>query len=206
MPNNKMNTDALGGELKFADSEKPTDETSVKKLSGAEFLKKENKLNEKGRGNVSDIFKKKNKFPLVLDIIIAILAVAIVVGAVFGAYFAFVYFSDDSEEVTVEYIILTAKEDSGIIAKGKDVFIDSDKTYYMGSIVDVNYKVEVEGKANPFNVEIDYMLVKVRATVEYRSDEGYSINGEKIAVGKDITVRTGEYVYSGTLVGLKKVS
>ena len=206
MSNNKLNTDALGGELKFADSEKLSDESSVKKTVGAEFLKKENKLNEKGRGNVNEIFKKKNRFPLALDIIIAVLAVAIVVGAVFGAYYAFVYFSDDSEEVTIEYLILTSKDDSGAVAKGKDVYFDSDKTYYMGSIVDVDANVDVKGDENPFNVDIDYVVVRVRATVEYRSDEGYSIHDEKIAVGKDITLRTDEYVYSGTLVGLSRVS
>lgn len=206
MSNNKLNLDALTGELKSADSERLSDESSVKKTAGAEFLKKENKLNEKGRGNVNDIFKKKNSFPLALDIIIAVLAVAIVVGAVFGAYYAFVYFSDDSEEITVEYLILTVKDDNSAIAKGKDVYFDGDKTYYMGRIVNVDANVDVKGDENPFNVEIDYVVVRVRATVEYRSDEGYSIHGEKIAVGKDITVRTDEYVYSGTLVGLSRVS
>lgn len=203
MPNNKINTDVIG-ELKFADSEKSGDDVSDKKGigAGAEFLKKENKLNEKGRGNINGIFKKKNKFPLALDIIIAVLAVAIVVGAVFGAYFTFVYFSDDSEEVTIEYVVLANKLDSTLISKGKDVYCDEDTATYMGSVVDVNYEVDVAGN----DTAAEYMLVHIKATVKYRLDEGYSINDNKIAVGKEITLRTGEHTYIGEIVALSRAS
>ena len=202
MPNSKINADAIG-ELKFADSEKSGDDTAAKN-SGAEFLKKENKLNEKGRGNVNGLFKKKNKFPLALDIIIAILAIAIVVGAIFGAYFAFVYFSDDSEEVTLEYVVLTNKADASLISKGNDVYLDGTAATYMGSVVDISYEVDVKGSG--VSPDAEYMLVYIRVTVNYRPNEGYSINDQKIAVGKEITVRTGEYTYSGELVALNVAS
>lgn len=195
MDNNKLNTDALGGELKFADSEKSGDTVENKKSVGADFLKKESKLAQKGRGNVSNIFKKKNKFPLALDIIIAVLAVALVAGAVLGAYYAFVYFSDDSYSATVEYTLLTKKNESGIVSKGKDVYMDvGSDTYYLGSIVDVEDNVTVEGSQE------QYIGVRVRVDLEYRPKEGYSVNDVKIAVGRELTVRTDTKSYSGTIV------
>ncbi len=208
MPNNKTNNDALGNELKFADAEKSVEDIPEKKgMSGAEFLKKESKMNEKGRGNINAIFKKKKKFPLALDIIIAILAIAIVAGAIAGAYFAFVYFADDSEEMTVEYVILAKKNSSTNITKGNDVYFDNDgKTYYFGTVIDISDDVGVNGVSNPLGIPVEYMLVSVRATVNYRNDDGYSINEQKIAVGKDITFRAGQNSYSGTIVELNKVS
>ena len=208
MPNNKISNDALGNELKFADAEKSVLDIPEKKgMSGAEFLKKESKMNEKGRGNINALFKKKKKFPLALDIIIAILAIAIVAGAIFGAYFAFVYFADDSEEITVEYVILAKKTNSSNITKGNDVYFDKEsKAYYFGNVVDVSYDVDVTGVSNPLGIQVEYMLVSVRATVNYRNDDGYSINEQKIAVGKDITFRAGQNSYSGTIVELNKVS
>lgn len=208
MPNNKTNNDALGNELKFADAEKSVEDIPEKKgMSGAEFLKKESKMNEKGRGNINAIFKKKKKFPLALDIIIAILAIAIIAGAIAGAYFAFVYFADDSEEMTVEYVILAKKNSSTNITKGNDVYFDNDgKTYYFGTVIDISDDVGVNGVSNPLGIPVEYMLVSVRATVNYRNDDGYSINEQKIAVGKDITFRAGQNSYSGTIVELNKVS
>ena len=209
MPNNKINPDALGNELKFADAEKSVEDVPEKKgMSGAEFLKKESKMNEKGRGNINAIFKRKKKFPLALDIIIAILAIAIVAGAIFGAYFAFVYFSDDSEEVTVEYAILvSSKNGSANISKGNDIYFDNEgKTYYFGSVVNLSGDVYVEGVSNPLGIQVEYMLVYVRATVNYRDDDGFSVNDQKIAVGKDITFRAGQNSYSGTIVELNRVS
>ena len=211
MPNNKISNDALGNELKFADAEKSVLDIPEKKgMSGAEFLKKESKMNEKGRGNVNAIFKKKKKFPLALDIIIAILAIAIVAGAIFGAYFAFVYFADDSEEITVEYVILAKNTNSINVAKGNDVYFDKDgKTYYFGTVIDTSNDVDVAGVSNVIGgitIEYEYTLVSVRATVNYRNDDGYSINEQKIAVGKDFTFRAGKNSYSGTIVELKRVS
>lgn len=200
MDNNKLNTDALGGELKFADSEKSNDTVDVKKSVGADFLKKESKLAEKGRGNVTNIFKKKNKFPIALDIVISVLAIALVAGAIFGAYYAFVYFSDDSDTATVEYTLLTEKDESGIIARGKDIYIDNgSNTYYLGSIVDIKDNVSVE------NSENEFIAVRVRVTLEYRTKEGYSINDVKIAVGKELTVRTDTKTYSGTIVEFERI-
>ena len=208
MPNNKISNDALGNELKFADAEKSVLDVPEKKgMSGAEFLKKESKMNEKGRGNINAIFKKKKKFPLALDIIIAVLAIAIVAGAILGAYFAFVYFADDSEEMTVEYVILAKKNSSTNINKGNDVYFDNEgKTYYFGNVIDISDDVGVNGVSNPLGITVEYMLVTVRATVNYRNDDGYSINEQKIAVGKDITFRAGQNSYSGTIVELNKVS
>lgn len=209
MPNNKINPDALGNELKLADAEKSFDDAPDKKgMSGAEFLKKESKMNEKGRGNINAIFRKKKKFPLALDIIIAVLAIAIVAGAIFGAYFAFVYFSDDSEEVTVEYAILTSnKSNATSINKGNEVYFDNEgKAYYLGSVIDVSVDVGVEGVSNPLGIQVEYALIYVRATVNYRDDDGFSVDDQKIAVGREIAFRVGQNSYSGTIVELNKVS
>lgn len=200
MDNNKLNTEALGGELKFADSEKSADTLDAKKSVGADFLKRESKLAEKGRGNVTDIFKKKNKFPLALDIIIAVLAIALVAGAIFGAYFTFVYFSDDSDTATVEYTLLAERDESGVVAKGKDIYIDSgSNSYYIGSIVDIKENVSVE------NSDKEYVAIRVRVDLEYRAKEGYSTHDIKIAVGGDLTVRTDTKTYSGTVIELVRI-
>lgn len=200
MDNNKLNTEALGGELKFADSEKSADTLDAKKSVGADFLKRESKLAEKGRGNVTDIFKKKNKFPLALDIIIAVLAIALVAGAIFGAYFTFVYFSDDSDTATVEYTLLAERDESGVVAKGKDIYIDSgSNSYYIGSIVDIKENVSVE------NSDKEYVAIRVRVDLEYRAKEGYSTHDIKIAVGGDLTVRTDTKTYSGTVIEFVRI-
>lgn len=202
MQDNKLNTENVDGELKYIDGEKPGDNQSAR-FRGADFLKRESKLSEKGRGSINGIYKPKNKFPLALDIIIAVLALGLVVGLIFGAYYAFVYFSDDSDVVNSEYILLVEKDKVSELSKNRDVYIDEgDNTYYIGTISEISDSVLVDGSEN----DISYSIVKVRVSLEYRKGEGYSIYGQKIAVGRTLTLRTGIQVYDGTIVELTVAS
>lgn len=206
MEKNKLNNEALDSELKFDNSDNKADSTIGKKLRGADFLKRESKLSLKGRGAITEIYKRKNRFPLAIDIMIAILTVALIGGAVIGGYYTFVYFSDSSDVVTAEYYILTEYYPTSYISKGNDVYIDDDsKTYFVGSVVDFEKNVEVDG-AYEDDSEVQPILIKIRATLEYRSQEGYSVYGHNIAVGNEMDIRIGSETYSGTVVEFNKVS
>lgn len=205
MEKNKLNNEALDSELKFDNSDNASDSTIGKKLRGADFLKKESKLSLKGRGAITEIYKKKNRFPIALDIIIAILTVALIGGAIIGGYYTFVYFSDSSDVVTAEYYILTEYFPESRISKGNDVYIDDgSKTYFVGSIVDFDKNIEVEGKHD--DGEGQPILIRIRATLEYKAQDGYSVYGHKIAVGNEMDIRIGSDTYSGTVVEFNKVS
>ena len=146
--------------------------------------------------------KKKNtarkKLPLAVDIIIAVLMLAIALGAVGGAYFAFRYFTVDYESVSVEYTMLVKDSDvssyTGLV--NKHIYMDKEgNTIYFGKINAVEI-YEEDGSA----------LLTVALTAKYRSEDGYYADNSKIAVGNTYNVRTDTKKISGTVVELVKKS
>ncbi len=174
--------------LKKADREKNNDNIHL----GADLL----------FGKNDALAYKKNKarrrLPLAVDIIIAILLLAIAIGIVVGAYFGFRYFTVDYESVTIEYTILAktdnAKAYSDIV--GKHIYKDEDKnTLYMGKITSADvYSADGE------------VVIKVQLDANYKSEEGYFAENFKISVGKSIKVRTESFNINGEIVELKKIT
>ena len=177
-------------DLKRADAEKSSG--AVSQLAGISL--------NKARGGDDNGFKAKQtarkRLPIVVDIIIAILFVAIFAGAVTGAYFAFRAFAVDFESVNVEYTMLVLTENvadySGL--EEQALYLDHDGSVeFFGKIKSVQASEKNGG-----------VLVVVEATVRYREGEGYSVDECKLAVGQEYTLRT-QYGKSicGTVVELR---
>lgn len=177
---NRRNKEKIQHRLKHADREKSTDSavSSVNK----QFAEKYNKV----RGNVSSVFTRKSKFPLGLDIFISILLIVIVAALVVGAYFLVIKFDDAYDNATIEYVLLVDKNQAEGVIKGDNVYIDRHGAVaYLGNVIDVNSNVSVASN----NGSVQYVAITVHADAQYRDDEGYSVDDEKIAVGKPISVR-----------------
>ena len=176
---NRKNKDESQERLKQADREKSSDSAFTKVNN--DFVEKYSKV----RGNVSSVFTKKSKFPIGLDIFISILLILVVAALVVGAYFLIIKFDDAYDNATVEYVLLVDKSQAEGIVKGDNVYIDRyGSAVYLGNIIEVDDKVEVASAE-----ETSYVLVKIYADAQYRDDEGYSIDDEKIAVGRSMNVR-----------------
>ncbi len=142
--------------------------------------------------------KARRRLPLAVDIILAVLLLAITFGIVAGAYYGYRYFTVDYESVTIEYIILAktdnAKAYSDIV--GKHIYKDEDKnTLYLGKITGADvYGADGE------------VAIKVQLDANYKTEEGYFAENFKISVGKSVKVRTESFNISGEIVELKKIT
>lgn len=189
---NRKNKDKSQERLKQADREKSSDSAFTKVNN--DFVEKYSKV----RGNVSSVFTKKSKFPIGLDIFISILLILVVAALVVGAYFLIIKFDDAYDNATVEYVLLVDKSQAEGIVKGDNVYIDRyGSAVYLGNIIEVDDKVEVASAE-----ETSYVLVKIHADAQYRDDEGYSIDDEKIAVGRSMSVRVKDKALMGEIVDL----
>ena len=116
---------------KKAENEKPNDVTHL----GSDLLFGKNDAYAYKKN------KARRRLPLAVDIIIAVLLLAIAAGIFAGAYYGFRYFTVDYESVTIEYTILVKTDNvkaySDIV--GKHIYKDEDKnTLYMGKITSVD--------------------------------------------------------------------
>lgn len=178
---NRKNKDKIQEKLKQADKDKSTD-SGFSAVSN-NFAEKYSKV----RGNVSSVFTKKSKFPIGLDIFISLLLILVVAALVVGAYFLIIKFDDAYDNATVEYVLLVDKTQAEGVVRGDNVYIDRyGSVVYLGSIIDVNENVEV---SSGLENSPQYVAITVHADAQYRDDEGYNIDEEKIAVGRAITVR-----------------
>ncbi len=191
---NKKNKEKIKERLGRSDNDKS---------AGTAFSSVNNNLFEKytkARGNVSSVFAKKSKFPIGLDIFISVLLVLIVAALVVGAYFLIIRFDDAYDNETVEYVLLVEKNQIEGAEKGNDIYVDKDgAVIFCGSIVNIedsNFTLENS------DVNIEYALVTVRADVQFRDDEGFSIDEEKIAVGRTMTVRVKDTTFTCDIVEL----
>ncbi len=151
------------------------------------------------RGNVSSVFSKKSKFPLALDIIISVLLVLLVAAIVAGACLIVARFDDSYDSKDIEYELLIDRAEIDDIQKGVNLYVDKNgSAIYFGRVVDINERVVVTGKEQ----DADYVIVTLHATVQYRDDEGYSLAGEKIAVGREISARINNDTFNGEIINL----
>lgn len=151
------------------------------------------------RGNVSSVFSKRNKFPLALDIIISVLLILLVIAIVVGGYFLMKRFDDSYDSKDIEYVLLIDISEIDGVNKGDNLYVDKDgSAIYFGRVTEIDDKVIVTGK----DETVDYVLVTLHATVQYRDDDGYSLDGERIAIGKEISARVDDDTFSGEIVRL----
>lgn len=191
---NRKNKEKLQERLKRVDVEKSGD--SSISTTNNDFIEKYSKV----RGDVSSMFNKKSKFPIGLDIFISLLLILVVVSLVIGAYFLIIKFDDAYDNATIEYVLLVDKKQAYGVIKGDNIYIERyGSVVYLGNIVEVDENVEVSSSKEGAN---QYVAIKVHADAQYRDDEGYSIDEEKIAVGRELSVRVKSKAFSCEIVEL----
>ena len=188
MPDIK-NYDNNKSDLKGADAEKSSG--TLLQFSGIDL--------SKGKKGEEAVFSSKRaarkKLPIAIDIIVALLFVALFAGVIVGAYFALTSFSRDYESVNVEYTILIPSADESAYSSV------ASKPLYMEKNGSVEYFGKV--KSAKYSVEDGAWLVTVAATVRYKDGEGYSIGQNRLAVGQSLSLRTDSGVaVCGTVVEL----
>ena len=176
-------------DLKRADAEKSGG--AVSQLAGIS-------LNKARRSDDAGFKVRKTarkRLPIVVDIIIAILFVALFAGAIVGAYFAFRAFAVDFESVNAEYTMLVLADNPADFAglEEQALYLDVDGSVeFFGKIKSVQASEKNGG-----------VIIVVNATVRYKEGEGYSIGESRLAVGQEYTLRTqGGKSICGTVVEL----
>lgn len=147
----------------------------------------------KTRRNGFEMVKKvrsaRKRMPIVLDIIIAILLAAMIVGVAVGGFYAFRYFTVDYDTVEVEYTLILDENVTGSL-KNDQVYCDVDgNTLHFGKIKSTD--VDENGR----------QIIVIAHTVKYKPDMGYSVGDERLAVGCEYVLRTERgKTLSGTVV------
>ena len=176
-------------DLKRADAEKSS--ATVSQLASIS-LKKARKGEDSGFKSNRTVRKR---LPIVVDIIIALVFVAIFAGAVVGAFYAFRAFAVDFESVNVEYTVFVpnAQYENYAGTEHQVVYFEKED----------NGSVEYYGKIKSISAQSDGVLITITSTVSYREGDGYSIGEYKLAVGQNFELRT-EYGlgFSGIVVEL----
>ncbi len=186
--------DPQKNDLKYADSDKSVGNVSPKNMG------------EKLVSGMTDftspavLRRQKRKFPLVFDIIIGILMLALAVGVVVGAYYLFRAFSDDYEAVEIEYTFVMTGESYELvryrISENSRVYVDTENnTHYMGKVLS-SQVVELDEEGNAM------LVLRIASEAKYRKEEGYFIGDLRIAVGSDYILRSGALLIDGAIVEL----
>ena len=126
--------------------------------------------------------------------------VVLVAALVVGASFLIIRFDDSYDNATVEYVVIVDKSVAEGLSKGDNVYIDKPgSVIYMGNVIDIHKDISVE---RPDVIADGYVALTIRASVQYRDGEGYNIDGEKIAVGRDMTIRINNSISTCEIVEL----
>lgn len=177
--------------LKKADSEKSSGGAQIDYIVGL----REVKAKESGGSERSQSASARKKLPLIVDIIITVLILAMVAGVIFGAYYLFRYFSTDYESVSIEYCFAVPCEENASDyqkAVRKELYFDIDgSTVYFGKITSVS--ISEDNTLAVFTVEV---------TANHKADEGYYLGDERVAVGSDYSLRIEDQTINGTVVEL----
>ncbi|MBQ7829191.1 MAG: hypothetical protein IJ345_02870 [Clostridia bacterium] len=190
LKNNGLNEEPK--DLKKADSEKSSGTSQIDYVAGLRGVKSK----DAGDSDLAKTKSARKKLPLVVDIIITVLILAMVAGVAFGAYYLFRYFSTDYENVTVEYCFAIpcgengAEPYEGLVHE--ELYYDvEDSTVYFGKIISVD--ATEDGSLALLTVEI---------TANHKASQGYYLGECRIAVGSDYTLRIDGETVSGTIVEL----
>ncbi len=186
-------------DLKSADARK----------SGSQSVHSNNLASELFQGRkVYDVtssgsIRVKKKLPLIVDIIIGILMIAMVCALIVGSYMLFRYYSDDYNGVDIEYTVVyrTSSPIADYInMENKGLYLDTeDNAIYYGEIIDVRMQ-NGEGKDD------NALLLTVSSTVKHKRGEGYSIEDKRLAVGSELCLRCDDITMDVTVVELAAIS
>ena len=139
--------------------------------------------------------KSRKKLPLVVDIIIAVLMIAMIGGVTVGAYSLFRYYTNDYDVVEIEYVFVTPYEYTAEVygtMLNREIYCDENgSSLYFGKVTFV--ELSPESKT---------VIVTVKADVKYKASEGYSVGECKIAVGGDYLLRSQNISVECTVVEL----
>lgn len=133
---------------------------------------------------------KKKGVPLVLDILIVVVLLAMIAGVVFGVYSIGRYFSTRYAATEITYTLLLEDVDALIALDGEGncvitpnstVYLAEEATHAMGKVRSVTVDLGEDGTAD--------LYVSVRTTANYNHTLGYFAEQTKIAVGKSYTCR-----------------
>lgn len=176
-------------DLKRADAEKSSG--TMNQLAGI-------KLNRAKKSD-DNVFQTKQvarkRLPVIVDLIIALLFVAMFFGVITGAYFAFRAFAVDYENVRVEYVLLVPYNDGVNYSDldGKNVYYEDDNGIEHFGKIQSAYLSE----------ENEFVLITVAATARFKEGSGYSLGDIKLAVGQSYELRAENGVkLEGTVVEL----
>ncbi len=176
-------------DLKSADAEKSSG--AIHQFAGINL----NRAKKSDSNGFSTKQVARKRLPVVVDVIIAVLFVAIFLGVIAGAYFAFRAFAVDYENVKVEYV-LAVPYDSNVNYMDldyKNVYYEDDSGMEHFGKIQSTYVSEKNG----------VVLVTVSATARFKEGSGYSFGDVKLAVGQDYELRTENGgVIKGTVVEL----
>lgn len=187
-------------DLKSADSEKHDSREGSTQSSVSEVL--EEKIKKKISATERKRNANKRKLPVIVDVIVGVLVIAISIGIVAGAFILFRYYSDDYGNEKVEYTVVAhCYGDQSLYRtmKNKELYMDTeDNTLYFGKIASVDLIENAEGE--------NTLLLTVRATVKYKKGTGYSVGDNRIAVGSEYTLRSENISIEGTVIELTRMS
>ena len=197
MTDNKKMSREEKKNLKHADIDKfGGKQLSTDSLDKGDFLNNEKKSKNKHNKKNTD---KKRSVPLALDIIIAFVIILLVAGLIIGAYFVFKNYADSYKDSDIQYTLLMsdiAEEDPSEL-KDKEIYFDFEgNTYYFGKITNVSV---MDGADGSIQITAD-----VSVATKQRKGEGFSIDGNKIAVGAEYSLRVGETVFDATIVEMSR--
>ena len=134
---------------------------------------------------------RKKGMPLVLDILIVCVLIAVVVASVWGIYKASEYFATRYAQREITYTLLAddvnvelAFDDAGkcVVTPKSDVFVEQDgQSVPVGQVLSVSTQENEDGTVDVY--------VTVTTTADYNYKLGYFADQIKIAVGKSYTCR-----------------
>ena len=149
--------------------------------------------------------KKKKGLPIVLDILIVLLLLAMTAGAIFGIYSLGKKFSTRYADMDITYTVLLddvdpvlAFDQDGecVITPKSTVYLAEEQgSYALGSVLSVTVEPEEQGLVD--------LYVTVRTTANYNYTLGYFVDQTKIAVGKAYTYRFNGLMSKGVIVDLQ---
>ena len=191
----KYGADESRSSLKLADAEK-SGSTAKSPERVQEFI---------GEKMIGDIesgkglrAKRKKRVSVILDIIVAIILLSLVAGAVAGAYYLFKYYSDDYDSVNVKYTFAFAYtgDSDPMNMQGQEIYYtNGGNSYYFGKIISAK-RINLDGSGE------NAYAITVSVNAKYRDDSGYSLDGYKLAVGSEYTLRSNTTQFKGVVVDL----
>ena len=159
--------------------------------------------------NESVVVKKKAYRFNILDVLLILLAIAIVFVAInIISPMSFIKKLQADSAHTIQYTVefIGVDEDFVDAIKENDSVMDSVSKNALGTVVAVDYnihyselKYDEESKAGKL---VDYpdkynVIVTITSEGNYISGEGYNINAHRIAVGEKMSLRFPDYVGEG---------